>query len=233
MKVYRKLKGCPGFPNLITMGITGGYDFITIDLLGPSLQSLVKSHGRPFGLQTVAMVGVKLLDRLEALHVHNIVHCDLKPDNVTIGYSDSNEIYLIDFGLSRTIMNADQLQEPYKIDRIVGSMIFIGLGAHKAIISFRNDVESMAYLLLFLLNGDLPWTSEVIAKKAKGSNMIQLLDAVYQLKSEFMDKVIGHEMPPIFIRLFEAIRSMSHVDRPDYNALRRILKYVFQSFIKL
>lgn len=69
------------------------------------------------------MIGVKLLDRLQELHAINIAHCDLKPENITIGFDDPSELYLIDFGLSKTI--PDEILEPLKIGHIVGTPNYI------------------------------------------------------------------------------------------------------------
>lgn len=91
-----------------------------------------------------------MLDRLEVLHTANIVHADIKPENVTVGMKNRAELYLIDFGLSRTIINADELSEPMKTAVIISAMIFVSIGAHEGIVSFRNDIESLAYMLLFL-----------------------------------------------------------------------------------
>lgn len=199
------------------------YNYITIDLLGPSLHRLLNNIGRPFELPTVAKIGQKLLERLQALHGIGIVHCDIKPDNITIGHEDKDEIYLIDFGLVQNIEDPDTLfQEPFKIDCIVGSLGYLSVGAHECIVSFRNDIESMGYLLLFLLNGDLPWNAKVIAEIVEGDSMKHILDATLKMKKSFLEN-LPQDLPPTILRLFEAIREMSHVDRPKYQELSKIL----------
>lgn len=130
------MKRKPGFVKHIANGKCYGYDFLAIELLGKSLGALLKDHGGSFGLATVSTIGIKLLDRLEVLHGQNIVHCDLKPDNITIGKEDTTELYLIDFGLSQTITDADELLEPFKINHILGSFIFLSTSAHNGIVSF-------------------------------------------------------------------------------------------------
>jgi serine/threonine protein kinase len=49
------------------------------------------------------MLGLQMLQRLEAIHKFNYIHRDLKPANVMTGRnkSDSHIIYLIDFGLTK------------------------------------------------------------------------------------------------------------------------------------
>ena len=50
------------------------------------------------------MIGLQLIDRLEALHKIGYIHRDIKPDNLAIGLKEKNKIiYLIDFGLSKKI----------------------------------------------------------------------------------------------------------------------------------
>lgn len=217
------MNGNTGFANLITTGRVAQYKYITVDLLGPSLHSLLKNIGGPFGLPTVEKIGQKLLKRLQTLHEIGIVHCDIKPDNITIGHEDKDEIYLIDFGLAQNIESTDTpFPKPFKIDRIVGSLGYLSIGAHEGIVSFRNDIESMGYLLLFLLNGDLPWNAETIFKCGTDYTLTNIYDATLKIKKSFLEN-LPQDLPPSICRLFEAIRQISHVDRPEYEELSNIL----------
>ena len=40
------------------------------------------------------------IERLRVLHELNYLHNDVKPDNILIGHTDPEQIYLIDFGIS-------------------------------------------------------------------------------------------------------------------------------------
>jgi serine/threonine protein kinase len=44
---------------------------------------------------------------LKDLHSIGYVHNDLKLENLVVGNKDPNKIYLIDFGLASSFMNAD------------------------------------------------------------------------------------------------------------------------------
>ena len=50
-------------------------------------------------------MAIQIIERIRWVHSHNIIHRDIKPDNFLIGLEDPNIIYLIDFGLSKKIIN--------------------------------------------------------------------------------------------------------------------------------
>ena len=71
-----------------------------MDLLGPSLDEVFQICHKKFSVQTISMIGEQMLSRIESLHNKEYLHRDIKPSNFLIGEgSNSNTIYLIDFGL--------------------------------------------------------------------------------------------------------------------------------------
>lgn len=63
--------------------------------------------------ESILQVGIQLLDQLEAIHSAGYVHCDIKPDNITIGQDPFSKdqtmrARLIDFGLSQSYLKDDQ-----------------------------------------------------------------------------------------------------------------------------
>lgn len=155
--IYKKMKGIPGFPTSIGNGSTSHHRFLAVELLGPSLMTVFSSHHKFFSLPTVLKIGVEMLNRLGKLHAKNIVHGDLKADNIVLGYNDPSTLYVIDFGLSSEIQNADTLREPIRKSTAKGTLKYMSIGAHQGIVSFQNDIESLAYLLVFLNRAQLPW----------------------------------------------------------------------------
>ena len=102
-KVYSKLTNTNekiGFLNIYWFGIYGDYDCLIMDRFGQSLKTLHAKCHRIFCVQTVALIDIQILDRLQVLHDHGLLHQDIKPENIVIGYGDSSTLYLIDYGTS-------------------------------------------------------------------------------------------------------------------------------------
>ena len=54
---------------------------------------------RRFSAADVLSIAEQLFSALDELHKHNVIHRDIKPDNIIL--APSGQIYLIDFGISR------------------------------------------------------------------------------------------------------------------------------------
>merc|ERR1712224_280367 len=89
------------------------------ELLGPSLDDLLKRCGNTFSQKTVLMCAIQMLDRLQYVHSKGILHRDIKPNNFLIGRGiDNIQIYLVDFGLSKYYIDRKTNHHiPYKTDR--------------------------------------------------------------------------------------------------------------------
>jgi serine/threonine protein kinase len=95
---------------------------------------------------------------LEALHARSYIHHDIKPENFMVGFDD--KIYLIDFGLAQSFRDPTTHIHilPITGHSLVGTIHYTSINSHIGLQqSRRDDLESFAYTLVFLLNGKLPW----------------------------------------------------------------------------
>jgi len=72
-------------------------------------QTLVSHDIRRYGLRQLLRFGSELAELLHYLHQQQIVHADIKPDNILRG--DDGHLYLIDFSIARTadVVSGDEL----------------------------------------------------------------------------------------------------------------------------
>ncbi|KAJ3735875.1 kinase-like domain-containing protein [Lentinula guzmanii] len=162
-QIYKRLMGAPGVPFLLHSGKSGPYNVLVMDLLGPSLDDLSRRCGRRFSLKTTCMLAVQCLDRLEYIHGRGVLHRDIKPANFVMSRTTPSIVNIIDFGLAkryRQPLNGEHIPYSQHPDALhgVGTSLYASLNTHFGVESGRrDDLESLAYMLIGFVRGGLPW----------------------------------------------------------------------------
>jgi serine/threonine protein kinase len=193
---------------------TGTFNVLAMELLGPSLEDHFESLGRKFSLQTVLLCGLQMLDRLEQLHRAGILHRDIKPNNFLVG-TDPCQIFLVDFGIAKSyVVRGTHDHIPYREGhRLVGTARYCSLNAHSGIeVSRRDDLESLAYVLIRMCRGSLPWENVQGASKQEKHQLIHHLK-----QSSFTDLF---DCLPALGECMSICRGLSFDDRPPYQRIR-------------
>lgn len=128
-----------------------------MELIGSDLEELLcRMPHKTFSVKTALMVGLQVIDRLEALHRIGYLHRDVKPDNLAIGLAhNDNVIYLFDFGLALPILAEVPVE---KKGKAIGTRAFMSCRAHQGLqLSPADDLESLIFTIFYLIEGTLPW----------------------------------------------------------------------------
>ena len=128
--------------------------------LGDSLDVIFKRFNNKFPSETILMIGLQVLDRIQHVHSKGYLHRDIKPDNFLVGKgSESNKIYMIDFGLARRYENKYGAHIPYKDNKnLIGTARYVSINTHLGIQQGRrDDLEGLIYMLIYFYRGRLPW----------------------------------------------------------------------------
>ncbi|KAJ7951723.1 putative Casein kinase [Quillaja saponaria] len=163
-QVYNTLGGSHGVPRVHYKGRQGDYYVMVMDMLGPSLWDVWNNNSHTMSIEMVACIAIEAISILEKMHSRGYVHGDVKPENFLLGppgTPDEKKLFLVDLGLasrwrdSTTGFHVEYDQRP---DVFRGTVRYASVHAHLGRTgSRRDDLESLAYTLIFLLRGRLPW----------------------------------------------------------------------------
>ncbi|KAH7837637.1 hypothetical protein Vadar_016150 [Vaccinium darrowii] len=213
-KVCNSLRGCPGVPQLHYSGPQDDYYVMIMDMLGPSLLELFESCYRRMSVETVACIAIEAISILKVIHSRGYVHGDIKPDNFLLGpprTADERNLFLVDFGLAtrwRDCMTGLHVKYDQRLDVFSGTTCFASVHAHLGrIASRRDDLESLAYTLIFLLHGHLPW--EDYRGPDNGFH-------VCKKKMESNPSTLCLFCPPQFRLFVEHVLNLKFDEKPDY-----------------
>ncbi|KAF7015685.1 hypothetical protein CFC21_029461 [Triticum aestivum] len=170
-QVYQTLSGCYGVPAVHYKGRQGDYFILVMDILGPSLWDVWNSLGQAMSPHMAACIAVEAISILEKFHSKGFVHGDVKPENFLLGLPGSPEekkLFLIDLGLASRWRDSSGQHVDYdqRPDIFRGTIRYASAHAHLGRTgSRRDDLESLAYTLIFLIKGRLPWQGYQVGQK--------------------------------------------------------------------
>ena len=213
-QILKILKGGIGIPELKYYGEYQNYNVLIEPFLGNSLRNLFSENNNKFLLNDILLIAIQILNRLEFIHNKGIIHCDIKPDNFI---PEKNIIYIIDFGLSTFYIINKKHIEFKESNKIIGTAKYGSVNSLQGFeLSRRDDLESLAYMLIYFMRGNLPW--ENIKEKIKSEKYKKIL----KIKKNTVPLELCENIPNEFSLLLLYARSLEFEEKPDYDYCREL-----------
>ena len=216
MMIY--LKG-PNIPYIVTYGSSGGYNLIVMQLLGKNLQQIFEINGN-FSIKTVCLLAIQMISILEHIHNKGVIHRDIKPENFVLGKENernSKHLYLIDFGFSKFFDKNGLNDIVTDKKNLIGTPRYASINALRGIEqSMRDDLESVGYILVYLLKGKLPWMG--IKCMDKNEKLIKI--CIRKIETSSSDLCVG--LPKEFVVYFDYCNDLEYEQKPDYTFLKNL-----------
>ena len=227
--IFISYLNCPRIPKLKTFGYSGSLIILVMELLGDSLDKIFdKLPSRKMSIRCVCNIAYQLLMIFEIIHNCNIIHRDIKPANVAIGFEGKSKfIYLLDFGLSKKYRSSKTKKHfPFvQGNKLIGNARYSSINAlDGGTQSRRDDLESLGYLLLYLLLGRLPWQGHISHSKEDKYYKIR------EIKKNTTPEELCQGLPPQIQEYVEYTRNLEYEADPDYNYLKNLFLTILKHY---
>ncbi|KAF7037571.1 hypothetical protein CFC21_047921 [Triticum aestivum] len=204
-QVYDILGGIHGVPRVHYKGRQGDYFIMVMDMLGLSLWDACSNNSHTMSVEMVACIAIEAISILEKVHSKGYVHGDVKPENFLLGppgTPEEKKLFLVDLGLAtkwKDRSTGHHVEYDQRPDIFRGTVRYASVHAHLGRIgSRRDDLESLAYTLVFLLRGRLPWQGYqgenkgfLVCKKKMCTSPESLCSFCPQPFKEFVEYVVN------------------------------------------
>ncbi|HEY2815798.1 MAG TPA: bifunctional serine/threonine-protein kinase/universal stress protein [Casimicrobiaceae bacterium] len=150
--ILPRLSG-PFVPQVVAVGELDVHPFIVMEeIVGEGLTQIVECA--PLPIDQVAAIGAAIADALHSIHQQEVIHFDLKPENVIL--RANGEAVLLDFGFARHAHYPDLLAE--QLTFAAGSAAYVSPEQlQKDRSDSRSDLFALGVLLFQLATGELPF----------------------------------------------------------------------------
>ena len=223
------LKSIPGtgIPVMHWFGIAGEYNAMVMDLLGQNLEDLYNYCAKNFSLKTILMITIQMIERLKHVHDNHYIHRDIKPENFLIGKdSTAKTIYLLDFGLAKRYRDEyTHIHIPLKENRnLTGTARYASCNAHNGLEqSRRDDMESIAYVILYFFRKKLPWQG----LKCKDKN--EKHAKIKEIKMSMTPEKLFEGLPQEFADYLTFVKKLGFEDEPAYKNYIQMFNRLFKA----
>ena len=144
----------PNVVNVYDVGVENGIYYIVMELVeGITLKKYIEKRGKlPY--KEAVSIAIKVANGKDAAHQHNIVHRDIKPQNIII--SKEGKVKVTDFGIAKVASSAT-----INTSASMGSVHYISPEqARGGYSDERSDIYSLGITIFEMLTGTVPFDGD-------------------------------------------------------------------------
>ena len=221
-EILKDIQGGIGIPRIFKYRQGQKHNYLIMELLGKSIEKLFSDNEKCFSYKTIFQIGYQMIERIQYVHYKGYIHRDIKPGNFVIGRGEKNKIiYIIDFGLSKKYIDLETNKHiPYKEGKgLTGTARYVSLFTHYGIEQARrDDIESIAYNLIYFAKGKLPWQG------VKTKNKKEKHKKIMESKLANTPGILCMGLPDEFEKLLKYSRKLEFEEEPDYKGIKVMFK---------
>ena len=150
----------PNVVNVYDVGVENGIYYIVMELVeGVTLKKYIEKRGKlPY--KEAVSIAIQVANGMDAAHKHNIVHRDIKPQNIII--SKEGKVKVTDFGIAKVASTAT-----INTSASMGSVHYISPEqARGGYSDERSDIYSLGITLFEMLTGTVPFDGDTAVSVA-------------------------------------------------------------------
>ncbi len=147
--------------NVFDVGEEDGLHYIVMELIeGQTLKKYIEERGCLTWKETLA-IALQIASALDTAHRHNIIHRDIKPQNILM--TDDGIPKVSDFGIAKAVTSTTVTSD----GDAIGSVHYISPEqARGGFVDERSDLYSLGIMMYEMLTGILPFVGDTVVSIA-------------------------------------------------------------------
>jgi serine/threonine protein kinase/predicted Zn-dependent protease len=223
-------------PNLVSIYSIEKTDdryFIVMEyVVGKTLRQIIDESDLPTDKKI--NIALQIAAGLKAAHDHDIVHLDIKPDNIIV--TSDNQVKILDFGLA-LFKDSIKLAKP---DKITGTLAYSSPEqVQNQAIDKRSDIFSLGVVLYELFEGDLPFKGDygaALIYSIVNEDPPPLKKGISKDIKEIINRALEKNPDRRYQDLSELLTNLEHltnltISKVDINARSTFRKRIFQAMV--
>ena len=143
----------PNIVNIYDVGSENGLYYIVMEYVeGITLKTYIEKKGQ-LSFKESASIAIQVARGIEAAHNKNIIHCDIKPQNIII--STDGKVKVTDFGIAKATSSNTISSD------VMGSVHYASPEqARNGFVDGRSDIYSLGIVMFEMVTGRVPFDGD-------------------------------------------------------------------------